>query len=94
MPKPVAKKTAPAQTININVPEKLRAGVYANAVSVTINDNEVILDLGYILPNVQPTTIEVVSRANLSHRTAEQFVSILQNSILDYRSRKQKAQTA
>lgn len=92
--KKATKEQAAQSTINITVPEKMRSGVYANAVSVTINDNEVIIDMGYILPNVKPTNIEVVSRVNMSHRTAEQFVSILQNSILDYRSRRNQKQTA
>lgn len=91
MPKKTANKAEP-QSIQITVPEKARSGVYSNAVSVTINDNEVVLDMGYMIPNVRPMTIEVVSRVNMSHRTAEQFVSILQNSILDYRSKNGKVQ--
>ena len=83
---------ANTQSIQINLPQQHRAGVYANAVSVMINDNEIVLDMGYIMPNVKPTTIEVVSRVNMSHRTAQQFVSILQNSILDYRSKKGSSQ--
>jgi len=67
------------------------SGVYANAVSVHLNKNEMVLDFGYILPNVKPTTIKVVSRVNLSHQTAENFLSILSNAILDYKNKQKEA---
>ncbi|KKP37050.1 hypothetical protein A2483_04515 [Candidatus Peregrinibacteria bacterium RIFOXYC2_FULL_33_13] len=75
------------QQVQIKVPENLRSGVYSNAVSVNVNQNEVIIDMGYILPNISPTTIEVVSRINMNHRTAESFMRILQNALLDFRNK-------
>ncbi len=80
----------PNPQIQVKVPESLLSGVYSNAVSVTVNPNEVIVDFGYVLPNVQPTTINVVSRVNMTHQSAENFISTLQNAILDYRNKQQK----
>ncbi len=62
-------------------------GVYANAVSVHVNQNEVILDFGYIMPNVKPMTIKVVNRVNITHQTAESFMNVLSNAMLDWRNR-------
>lgn len=63
-------------------------GVYSNAVSVHVNKNEMVIDFGYILPNVKPTTIKVASRVNLSHETAESFLKILSNAVLDLKNKK------
>lgn len=82
----------PAQpSVQLKVSEEQQAGVYANAVSVNLNQNEVILDFGYIVPNVKPTTIKVVSRVNMSHKTAESFLKVLQNAVLDWRNNQKKA---
>lgn len=75
------------QKIQIQIEKDQQGGVYSNAVSVNVNSNEVVLDMGYILPNVQPTTIKVVSRINMNHRTAESFMKILQDAMLDWRNK-------
>jgi hypothetical protein len=75
------------QSVQLKVPEDEQAGVYANAVSVNLNQNEVIVDFGYIVPNVKPTAIRVVSRVNMTHRTAESFLKVLQNAVLDWRNK-------
>ena len=75
--------------VQLKVPEEQQSGVYANAVSVNLNQNEVIIDFGYIIPNVKPTTIKVVSRINMTHRTAESFLKVLQNAVLDWRNKTQ-----
>lgn len=80
------------QTVQVKVPEAIQSGVYSNALSVTVNPNEIIVDFGYVLPNVQPTTINIVSRINLTHQSAENFISTLQNAILDHRN-KQKGKS-
>lgn len=77
-------------SIQLKVPEDQQSGVYANAVSVNLNQNEVILDFGYIIPNMKPTTIKVVSRVNMSHKTAESFLKVLQNAVLDWRNTQKK----
>lgn len=76
--------------IQLQVPEDQQAGVYANAVSVNLNPNEAILDFGYILPNAKPTTIKVVARVNMTHKTAESFLKVLQNAILDWRNKQKE----
>jgi len=57
-----------------------------------VNQNDVVLDFGYIVPGVKPMTIDVVSRVTMGHRTAENFLKILQDSLLDYRNAVKKAQ--
>lgn len=77
-------------TINVQIKDDMQSGVYANAASVSVKENDVLIDFGYILPGVSPTTIKVQSRVNLSHPTAEQFLGILQNALLDFRNRKKE----
>lgn len=67
--------------------EEAKKGSYSNAVSVHVNTNEVVVDFGYTVPNTNPQEIRVVERMNMNHRTAEQFLSILQNSLLDFRNK-------
>ena len=77
------------QQIQIKIDPEKEAGSYANAVSVHVNHNEVIIDLGYVLPNTSPATIKVVERVNLSHSTAESFMNVLSNAMLDWRNKNQ-----
>jgi len=74
-------------SIQVKLDPALEQGLYSNAVSVHVNQNEVIVDFGYILPNMKPTTIKVVSRVNLSHQTAESFMKVISNAMLDWRNR-------
>ena len=76
--------------LQIQLPEVMQAGSYANAVSVHVNPNEVVIDFGYSMPNTEPQTIKVVSRVNLNHRTAESFMRILQDTLLDFRNKQKK----
>jgi len=77
--------------IQVKIDPGMESGSYANAVSVHVNQNEVILDFGYILPNMKPTTIKVVNRVNISHTTAESFMKVLSNAMLDWRNRQKEA---
>ncbi len=79
------------QNIQVKMDPAMEGGLYSNAVSVHVNQNEVILDFGYIVPNVKPTTIKIMSRVNVSHNTAESFMKVLSNAMLDWRN-KQKDQ--
>ena len=74
--------------VQVKIDQSQEAGVYSNAVSVHVNKNEMVLDFGYIIPNVKPTTIKVASRVNLSHQTAESFLKILSNAVLDLKNKK------
>lgn len=76
--------------IQVKVDPAAEQGTYSNAVSVHVNKNEVILDFGYILPNVKPTTIKLVDRVNLSHATAESFMKVLSNAMLDWRNKQKE----
>lgn len=67
--------------------EDMEAGVYANAVSVHLNANELVLDMAYVLPNTPEPMLRVVSRVNMSHKTAKSFLNVLSNAILDYENK-------
>lgn len=73
--------------IQVKLDPALEQGTFSNAVSVHVNQNEVVVDFGYILPNSNPMTIKVVNRVNLSHSTAESFMKVLSNAMLDWRNR-------
>ena len=79
-------------TIQVKVEPADEQGTYSNAVSVHVNKNEVILDFGYILPNMKPTTIKLVDRVNLSHATAESFLKVLSNAMLDWRNKQKEGE--
>ncbi len=76
--------------VQVKVDPTMEQGAYSNAVSVHVNHNEVILDFGYILPNSKPMIIKVVNRVNLSHQTAESFMKVLSNALLDWRNRQKE----
>ena len=78
------------QSIQVKLDSAIESGIYSNAISVHVNQNEVILDFGYILPNIKPTTIKVVNRVNVSHQTAESFMKVLSNAMLDWRNRQKE----
>lgn len=70
--------------------EENEAGVYANAVSVHVNANEIVIDMAYVLPNTTEPMLKVVSRVNMSHKTAESFLNVLSNAILDWKNKNKK----
>lgn len=74
------------QSVNLKVDPAQEQGAYSNAISIHVNNNEVILDLGYILPNQNPVTIKLVSRVNMTHQTAESLMNVLSNAMLDWRN--------
>ena len=71
----------------VKIAEEMENGVYANAVSVHFNNNECILDMAYTIPNAPEPLIKVVSRINMSHKTAESFLKVLSNAILDWKNK-------
>ena len=91
----MADKKDDKKTLQVKVPEDIQKGVYSNAVSVTVNNNEVVVDFGYVLPNVNPTSIQIVSRVNMTHKSAENFISTFQNALLDHRNKqKEKSESS
>ncbi len=80
------------QQVQVKLDPALEQGSFSNAVSVHVNPNEVIIDFGYILPNTKPMTIKVVNRVNLTHQTAESFMKVLSNAMLDWRNRQKEGQ--
>jgi hypothetical protein len=76
--------------LSVKISEDQEGGIYANAVSVHVNTNETIIDFGYILPNMKPTTIKLLKRVNMNHKTAESFMNVLSNAMLDFRNKQDK----
>lgn len=74
----------------VKISEDQEVGNYANAVSVHINGNEVVLDFAYSMPNSQEPMLKVTSRVNMSHRTAESLLKVLSNAVLDWKNKKQE----
>lgn len=71
----------------VKLSEEQEAGCYANAVSVHVNGNEVIIDFAYNLPNAQEPMLKITSRVNMSHRTAESLLKVLSNAVLDWKNK-------
>lgn len=76
--------------LQIKYDADMETGVYSNAASVHLTKNEIVLDFGYVIPNVQPTTLKVVSRVNLNHASAESLLKILSNAVLDFKNKNDK----
>ena len=70
--------------IQITVEESMKAGVYSNAASASVTVNELVLDFGYIVPNERPAQVKIVSRVNMTVKTAESLLQLLQGSVNDY----------
>jgi len=79
------------QQIQVRIDPDKEQGSFTNAVSVHVNQNEVVVDFGYILPNSKPMTIKVVNRINMTHQTAESFLKVLSNAMLDWRNKQKEA---
>lgn len=82
----------PEKKYKVRLPEGKEEGVYANAVSVHFNSNECILDMAYVLPNTSEPMLKVVSRVNMSHKTAESFLKVLSNALLDWKNKKTQSE--
>lgn len=68
-----------------------KSGKYSNVASVHVNKNEVVVDFGYMVPGANPPEVMVSSRVNMNHNVAAQFMTILQNAMLDFKNKVQKA---
>jgi len=68
-----------------------KAGSYANVGSVHVNKNEVILDFGYMVAGANPPEVMITSRINMNHNVAAQFMTIMQNAMLDFKNKVDKA---
>lgn len=76
--------------ITLKIDGTMEQGVFSNAISLHVNNNEVIIDFGYMLPNQNPVTIKLVSRINLTHQSAESLMKVLSNAMLDWRNKEKK----
>lgn len=79
--------------ISVNIPADKQNGSYANLVSITIADNEVVIDFAMAMPNGS-NTAELVSRVIMSPQVAKNFMSAFQNAILDFDIARQKRKDA
>jgi hypothetical protein len=76
--------------VQLKIDPAMEQGSYSNAVSIHVNQNEVILDFGYMIPNLNPVTIKLVGRINLTHQTAESLMNVLSNAMLDWRNKQKE----
>lgn len=85
----MSQNTNPQEPNNIQlkVEPHLEQGAFSNAVSIHVNQNEVVLDFGYMIPNQNPVTIKLVGRINMTHQTAESLMNVLSNAMLDWRNK-------
>lgn len=77
----------------VKITEDVENGNFVNAISVHFNGNECVLDMGYTLPNAEKPTIKIVSRLNMTHRTAESFLKVLSNALLDFKNKNKTDKT-
>lgn len=77
--------------VKVVVTEDAQAGIYSNAVSVNVSANEVVIDLGYLIPGGSEKVVKVLQRVNMTHRTAESFLKVFQNAVLDFRNKQKDA---
>ncbi len=78
--------------VKVVVSEEAQAGIYTNAVSVNVSGNEVVLDFGYLVPGGKEKVVKVLQRVNMTHMTAESFLKVFQNAVLDFRNKAKDAQ--
>jgi len=74
------EKIAPKK-ITINVRQDLMKGVYANAVRLSVNDNEVLLDLAFIAKDKNEPYGELVSRVIISPKFARRLADSISNTL-------------
>lgn len=84
------KNNSKENNITLKIDGNMEQGVFSNAISLHVNNNEVIIDFGYMLPNQTPVTIKLVSRINLTHQSAESLMKVLSNAMLDWRNKQKK----
>lgn len=75
---------AGGKKVKVSITEEAQAGIYSNAVSVNVSPNEVVIDFGYLVPGSKDPLVKVLQRVNLTHRTAESFMKVFQNAMLDF----------
>ncbi|HBY02212.1 MAG TPA: hypothetical protein DEG92_06730 [Rikenellaceae bacterium] len=77
--------------IRVSIAEDVQGGIYSNAVSVNVSPNEIVLDFGYLMPGGQEKVVKIMQRVNMTHRTAESFLKVFQNAVLDFRNKQKEA---
>ncbi|MEA3305137.1 MAG: DUF3467 domain-containing protein [Patescibacteria group bacterium] len=85
--------TQKKQQMRVSISEDMKSGVYSNAVSVTVTNNELVLDFAYMMPAQSADTeknLKVVSRVNMTMGSAENLLSVLQTAILDFKEKQTK----
>ncbi len=85
------EKNDEKKKLQIKYDSAMETGVYSNAASVHLTKNEIVLDFGYVVPNVKPTTLKIVSRVNLNHASAESLLKILSNAVLDFKNKNKES---
>lgn len=74
--------TPQQKQVKIHISPEKQVGQYANLVSITIADNEMVLDFAQMMPNAEQA--ELVSRVVMTPQVGKNFMSAFQNAILDF----------
>ena len=86
-------KTSTAQKPgHINATNEVLKGHYSNAVKVTINNSEVVIDFAYIYKTEDENNQgELVSRIIMPAPFSEKLVEAISNTIATHKAKQQKA---
>ncbi len=78
------------QQVTIRMPNEMQKGQYANLVSITVGENETVVDFAFHMPIAGQTQADAVSRIILSPDVTKKFLSAFQNTVLDFEKHKSK----
>ena len=82
----MTQESQPEQQITIRMPNDMQKGQYANFVSVTVGENETVVDFAFQMPIAGHMNAEAVSRVILSPEVTKKFLSVFQNAVLDFQN--------
>lgn len=84
----MSQESSPQQQITIRMPNDMQKGQYANFVSVTVGENETVVDFAFQMPITGNVQADAVSRIILSPDVTKKFLSVFQNAVLDFEKHK------
>lgn len=79
---------AKPKSIEINIPQEVQRGIYANATKVTVSDSEVILDFAFV--DVAQKRGTVMSRVIITPQHAISIVDKIKQTLETHQDKKSK----
>lgn len=77
-----SKESPPSENINLQLSESVAKGQYANVAITAFNQDEFIVDFGFIQPHVNQAA--VLSRIIMNPKQIKRLSQLLDQNILDY----------